>query len=312
MRFTVEHPIGKPGCAPELYGPEGLRAFARAAEEAGFDAIAFTEHPAPSGKWLTSGGHATLDPLDALAYCAAVTDRLRLMTYLMVLPYHSPLMAAKRIATVDRLSGGRLTICAGGGYLRSEFNALGVDFERRGELFDQALEVLRDLWADESYTGEGLRYTAHGTVSTPGPVQVPHPPVWIGGNGRNARRRAARAAQGWSPLLNSAGMAATTRTTALSTPADLAAAVAELRHFAAEAGRDPSSLEVQVQTPHSDVRSGADAYLPRRDHLEELADAGAGWFVVRVPGSSLDEALGALEHYGREVIAKWRSERSGR
>ncbi|UTP37640.1 hypothetical protein [Streptomyces rapamycinicus] len=107
-------------------------------------------------------------------------------------------------------------------------------------------------------------------------------------------------------------MAATTRTTALSTPADLAAAVAELRHFAAEAGRDPSSLEVQVQTPHSDVRSGADAYLPRRDHLEELADAGAGWFVVRVPGSSLDEALGALEHYGREVIAKWRSERSGR
>ncbi|GGN39250.1 TIGR03619 family F420-dependent LLM class oxidoreductase [Streptomyces fuscichromogenes] len=311
MRFTVDHPIGRPGCAPELYGPEGLRTFARAAEDAGFDAIAFTEHPAPSAKWLARGGHATLDPLDALAFCAAVTERLRLMTYLMVLPYHSPLAAAKRIATVDRLSGGRLTICAGGGYLRSEFNALHVDFERRGELFDEALDVLRDLWAGESYTGEGLRHTARGTVSTPGPVQLPHPPVWIGGNGRNARRRAARAAQGWSPLLNSADLAATTRTATLSTPADLAVAVDELRHFATQAGRDPAAIEVQVKSRHSDLGTGEAAYRSHREHLGELADAGATWFVVRVPGGSVDEAVGALKLYGREVIEAYRSERSG-
>jgi hypothetical protein len=112
VRFTVEHPVGQPGCAPELYQQEGLAAFVQAAEEAGFDAVAFTEHPAPSLKWLQAGGHESLDPLAALAFAAAVTTRIRLMTYLLVLPYRNPLITAKMIATVDLLSKGRLIVGA--------------------------------------------------------------------------------------------------------------------------------------------------------------------------------------------------------
>ena len=304
MRFTVEHPVGQADCAAGLYGPRGLAGFAAAAEKAGFGAVAFTEHPAPSLKWLRAGGHASLDPLAALAFCAAATTRIRLLTYLMVLPYRNPLLAAKTIATVDLLSGGRLTLGVGGGYLRSEFAALGVDFEARGALLDESLDVLRSLWAGESLSFDGRDFSARDQVSVPGPVQLPHPPVWIGGNGRNARRRAARVAQGWSPLLIDESLAATTRTAALSTPDDLAVAVSELRELTEAEGRDPAALDVPVQSRHSDVLVTGGSLDEHRAHLKELAAAGATWFVVRVPASGLAEATEALDRYGRDVIGE--------
>lgn len=197
MHFTVEHPLGRHGCAPELYQGAGLTRFLRAAEDAGFDAVAFTEHPAPSSRWLAAGGHASLDPLAALAFSAAVTTHMRLLTYLLVAPYRNPLLLAKTIATVDQVSAGRLTIGVGSGYLRSEFAALGVEFDERGPLLDEALDVLGRLWTEESYSGTGRHFSVREQVSVPGPVQLPHPPVWVGGNGRNARRRScARARDG--------------------------------------------------------------------------------------------------------------------
>jgi len=188
MQFTVEHPVGRANCDPALYGPTGLPALAQAAERAGFAAIGFTEHPAPSLKWLRGGGHATLDPIAALSFVAACTSTLIVMPYLLVLPYRSPLLAAKSIVSLDVLSGGRLVVAAGGGYLRSEFSALGVDFDERGALFDEALDVLRGVCADEEFHYVGRHFSARGVTLTPGPVQRPHPPIWIGGNGRNARR----------------------------------------------------------------------------------------------------------------------------
>ena len=303
MRFTVEHPVGQSGCNPELYQQEGLAAFVRAAEEAGFDAVAFTEHPAPSLKWLQAGGHESLDPLTALAFAAAVTSRIRLMTYLLVMPYRNPLLTAKMVATVDLLSKGRLTVGAGGGYLRSEFFALGVDFDDRGALFDEALDVLRELWTGESLTFEGRHFTARGQVSAPGPVQRPHPPIWIGGNGRNARRRVARVGQGWMPLLVGEEVAATTRMPALSTPAELAVAVDELRGMLAEAGRDPASVRIQVQSRHSDhLVHRETSWEEHRQHLGELAEAGVTDFVIRTPGGSVEQAVDALREYARDGV----------
>jgi probable F420-dependent oxidoreductase len=307
LRFTVEHPVGQAGCAPELYQQEGLAAFVRAAEEAGFDAVAFTEHPAPSLKWLQAGGHESLDPLTALAFAAAVTSRITLMTYLLVLPYRNPLMTAKMIATVDLLSQGRLVVGAGGGYLRSEFFALGVDFDERGALFDEAIDVLRALWTGESLTFEGRHFTARGQVSTPAPVQRPHPPIWIGGNGKNARRRVARAADGWMPLLVGEELASTTRMPALATVAQLAGAVDELRGMLTEAGRDPASVRVQVQGRQGDLlvhREGS--WAQHHDFLGELEAAGATDVVIRTPGTDLAAAVDALQEYGREGIATHR------
>src|SRR3546814_12270174 len=111
----------------------------KAAEQHGYDAVAFTEHPAPSLKWLEAGGHQSLDLTSALSFCAAVTERVRLMTYLMVLPYHTPFVAAKALATVDRLSAGRVTVVAGSGNLRSEFLALNVDRAVRHRILDKGL-----------------------------------------------------------------------------------------------------------------------------------------------------------------------------
>jgi probable F420-dependent oxidoreductase len=302
VKFTVEHPVGQHGCAPELYSGDGIVEFAGAAEQAGYHAVAFTEHPAPSLKWLRGGGHLSLEPLSALAFCAAVTRRIVLQTQLLVLPYHQPLLVAKAAATVDRLSGGRLVIGAGGGYLRSEFAALGADFESRGAAFDRSLDVLRSVWSAESFSGSGPGWTAREVVSAPGPVQTPHPPLWIGGSGRNARRRVARSGQGWMPLVLGEQLAATTRTAALTSVDDLAAAVRELRDLVAEAGRDPAGIAVQVADEHGAVHDPARSTEQHRDHLGRLAEAGATWYVVHPPGGSVGECRDALAAYAADMV----------
>ena len=135
MKFTVDYPIVTVGYDPALVTAAGMTRVAQAAEECGYDAISFSEHPAPSHKWLNAGGHESLDQTSALAFCAAVTSRLRLMTYLLVLPYHNPFLAAKALSTVDVLSGGRLTVVAG-----HRVPALGVPrAQRRHERPQRAL-----------------------------------------------------------------------------------------------------------------------------------------------------------------------------
>jgi probable F420-dependent oxidoreductase len=303
LKFTVEHPLGQPGCDPALYRKEGLSAFARAAEDAGFDAVAFTEHPAPSLEWLQAVGHESVDPLAALAFVAGVTSRVRLLTYLLVLPYRNPLLTAKMIATVDQLSDGRLTVGACGGYLRSEFFALGVDFEERGALLDEAIDVIRELWSGESLTIDGRHFTARSQVSTPGPVQQPHPPIWIGGNGKNARRRVARAADGWAPIILNEEMATTTRMPAIPTLADLAEAIDELRAMLTDAGRDPASVRIQVQAREGDVLvHRKSSWAEHQDWLGQLAEVGVTDVLIRTTGSSVAAAVEQLHEYAREGI----------
>ena len=288
MRVTVEYPID--GAAPELVQHGGMELVARRADVLGFDALAFTEHPAPTGAWLrTRAGHETLDVTSALAFCAAVTEQIRLMTYLLVLPYHNPFMAAKALATVDRLSGGRLTVVAGAGYLREEFEALGVDLRSRNARFDEALDLMRRLWSGNPVDHAGSHFQGRDIVQLPAPVQEGGIPVLIGGNSPLARRRAARS-QGWSPLLVEEDVAASIRNSAL-TIDRLADAVAEVR--AAADGR----FMVQVQTPHAYVlRRGIPAEEHRR-HLAVLEDAGIDSMVLKLPGDSVRAALDGLESY---------------
>ena len=147
MKFTVTYPLSVHPSNPEFLDTANVLRFARAADAAGFDALGFTDHPAPSQKWLDGGGHDALDPFAALGFCAAVTDRIRLMPHVLVLPYRNPFATAKAIATVDLLSGGRFVLGTAAGYLRSEYAALGVEFEERNTLFDEAIEVLRAVWS---------------------------------------------------------------------------------------------------------------------------------------------------------------------
>lgn len=296
MQFTIEYPVSVRGYDPSLLTPDGMRRVSQAADRLGFGALAFTEHPAPSQKWLEGGGHESLDVTASLAFCAAVTDRIRLMTYLLVLPYRNPFLNAKAVSTVDILSGGRVTVVAGTGYLKSEYRALGVDFEERNALFDEAVEVMRGVWTDVPYDHEGLHFTAQGVAALPRPVQPGGPPIWIGGNSAMARRRAA-AAQGWSPLMISEEVARTTRMPAMSTVEQFATGVRELRELVG----DGAAVDVQVHSPQSAWLQGEGSQQEHLDHLGALEQAGATWFVVQPPGSSVDAAVEGLERYAQLV-----------
>jgi probable F420-dependent oxidoreductase len=304
VKFTVQYPLAVPGYSAEFLRPDAMIRFAQAAEQAGFSALAVTDHPVPSDKWIRAGGHDSLDMPTALGFCAAVTTTIRLMPYALVLPYRNPFLTAKAIATLDVLSAGRVTLAVAVGYLRSEFLALGIDFEQRNELFDEAVQVMRGVWSERAYAFEGRDFTALGQTALPVPVQAGGVPIWIGGNSRRARERAAATGQGWAPLLIDAERAATVRTAPMPTVADFAEAVVEMRSLCVAAGRDPDEVEVQIEGPDSaDLVHGRhlDAHRAR---LRELADAGAGWFVTDTPAGSVDEAVDALHRYGDQVISR--------
>ena len=215
MHFSVTHPLITHPYHPDLVTGSCVMAMAKAAEDAGFDGYGFTDHPAPSQKWLSGGGHDALDPFVGLAFVAAATTTLRLVPNIVVLPYRNPFVVAKAGASLDVMSGGRFTLATGAGYLRSEFSALGVDVDERNDLFDEAIDVLKAVWTGDDVTFEGRHFHARGVTAHPRPVSQPHPPIWIGGNSAGARRRAAERGDGWCPFPAPAGLATSAKTTAL-------------------------------------------------------------------------------------------------
>jgi probable F420-dependent oxidoreductase len=301
VKFTVDYPIVNVGYDPALVTAAGMTRVAQAVEECGYDAISFSEHPAPSQKWIDAGGHESLDQTSALTFCAAVTGRVRLMTYLLVLPYHNPFLAAKALSTVDLLSGGRLTVVAGTGYLRSEFLALNVDMSQRNELFDESLAVLRGVWSGDPFTHQGKHFSARGLASLPKPAQHGGPPVLIGGNSALARDRAARN-QGWSPLMVRPEVAKTSRTPGIATVAELAAKIKEVRDAAAAADGTAAPLTIQVHTPQAGFMQRPGSAEEHRDHLGQLADAGVDSFVLRPPGDTVGHAVDALHQYAETFL----------
>ena len=140
MKFAFTYPMHSHPYNPEFVTGAGVAAVAAAAEAAGFGGFGFTDHPAPTQKWLDAGGHDALDPFVAMGFAAAHTATLRLIPNVVVLPYRNPFVVAKAGATLDLLSGGRFTLAVGVGYLKREFAALGVNFDERGALVEEALQ----------------------------------------------------------------------------------------------------------------------------------------------------------------------------
>jgi probable F420-dependent oxidoreductase len=300
MKHWVTYPLVTHPSNPELVSKDALARFVRTAEAVGFDGVGFTDHPAPSDKWLKAGGHDALDPFAALAFVAALTERLRLIPNIVVLPYRNPFVVAKSVATIDALSGGRFVLAVATGYLRGEYRALGVDFDERNDLFDEAVEVLRGVWSTDAYAHEGRHFTATGQTANPKPAQVP---IWIGGNSMLSRRRVARYGDGWNPFPAPAMLAQTAKTPVLETTEDLARMLDELWRLVDEAGRDPATIDVSFRAAAggspADEKFDADAHLAE---LDELAGLGMTWTGVGVPGDSLAHALETLERYAELVI----------
>lgn len=311
MRFTITHPLLSHPSDPGFVDGPTLAAMARAAEAAGFDGYGFTDHPAPTQRWLDAGGHDALDPFVALGFVACATTTIRLIPNIVVLPYRNPFVVAKAAATVDVLSGGRFTLATGAGYLKAEFAALGVDHAERNELFDEALRVLKAIWTTDDVTFEGLHFSARGVSGHPRPTSAPHPPLWIGGNSAAARQRVADLGDGWCPFPAPAALARTARTArtiALDTPEALAAAIDDLRRRVDAAGRDPGSIDISFSNPAGGTPWAddfdAEAHL---DGVDDLAALGVTWVQVGLPGSSPAAALDAIARYGETVISPHRA-----
>jgi probable F420-dependent oxidoreductase len=283
--------------------PDELVVVALAAEAAGFDAYAFTEHPAPTAQWLAGGGHHTLDPFVALGFVAAATTRLRLLTYLSVAPYRNPSLLAKAAATVDVLSGGRLTLGLGAGYLEGEFRALGVDHGERAALLDEALEVLPRHWSGEPFSYDGRGFDAVDVVGRPRPVQRPIP-IWIGGNSPATRRRIAEQADGWMPLVGPPALGAFLGTPVLSSVEALGRSIAALHGAVAAAGRDPAAVDVLHPYADADLAAPGTEVERHREALAELEAIGVTWVALSVPAASVAEATEAIERVGTTYVGR--------
>ncbi len=232
-------------------GPEEILRLAVAAEDAGMDSVWVADHivmpaafdsPYPMQElqpFDPAANETFFEPLVTLAFVASRTTRVRLGTSIILPTLRHPAYTAKLVATLDNLSGGRVVLGVGAGWLREEFDALGVPFERRGALLDEHIAVLRELWSSEVATFEGEHYRLPPVRSAPKPAQASGPPIWIGGASTAALRRVAAIADGWQPMAVG--------------PPELANLVPRLRELAREAGRDPADIDV---CPRCDLAFG--------------------------------------------------------
>ncbi|MDG2304443.1 MAG: LLM class F420-dependent oxidoreductase [Candidatus Binatia bacterium] len=306
MKFALAFPFFTAPPLPEFTSGEAIRQIAVAAEAAGFDAVFSTEHPAPPDDWRQTGGHDALDPFVSLAFAAAATTRIRLLTNLTVVPYRNPLLLAKTVATLDRLSDGRLTLGVGTGYLEKEYEALGVEFAERNDLFDEAMEVLRLAWTGEPVTFQGSRFSAVEITCQPVPTQPLGPPFWVGGNSRLARRRAVRWGEGWMPMPNPRKLGDRRRSAHLETLDDLRGLLRYLRTEEERAGRK-LPLEV-LFAPLTGGVPGTRRWSPAEygDSLLELRMVGVTWVNVAITGRSLGSLTEAIARFGEEIISAHR------
>lgn len=247
--------------------PGNAVALAEAAEEAGFELMWTVEHTVVPGGYGSkypydtsgrmAGGNDEIplpDPLIWMAYVAAATKRIKLATGIMILPQHNPVVVAKQVATLDHLSGGRILLGIGVGWLKEEFDALGVPFDDRGRRTDDYIKALRELWTADKPTFDGEFVKFRDAYCRPRPAQG-SVPIIVGGHSMPAAKRAGRLGDGFFP--------------ARGAPADL---FATAREAAKAAGRDPAALEFTVSLPAS------------LDEIPALAKMGVTRVLVPVSG----------------------------
>jgi probable F420-dependent oxidoreductase len=308
--------LGTRGMAAD---PDNLRALARHADRLGLaylgfsDHVIFTRNVASRYPYSASGVHPAggsgfcLEQLSCLAYAAAVTERVRLLTSVMVVPHRPAILAAKTLATVDVLSKGRLTVGIGVGWLAEEMSALGSPpYARRGAASDEFLASFRALWTEGEPALDGEFVTLRDIVFEPKPVQKPYPPIWVGGEGAAARRRAGRLCEGWYPTIRNPREP-------LDTPTAFAAALAEVHRHAEAAGRDPATVDVALFAPGYKLGAAQTHADGRRvtftGSAEQIAGdarayrtAGVRHILIGFESNDLQDALDRMEGLARDVI----------
>jgi probable F420-dependent oxidoreductase len=249
-----------PGRGP-LATPDNLAAIARRGEELGYHFVLFGDHlvvpkhiasPYPyteTGEFPGSASGVAMEQLTVLAFLAGQTQTIRLVTSVIIVPHRNPLVAAKALATLDVLSKGRLVVGVGVGWMREEFEALGLPpFDERGAVTDEYIRAFKELWTSDDPSFEG-KYCRFSNISfLPKPVQKPHPPIWVGGESSRALRRTAELGNGWYPISVNPQFP-------LGEPDQLTARLQRLAALVKEAGRDPSEIDIIYRTPDYELLS---------------------------------------------------------
>jgi probable F420-dependent oxidoreductase len=296
ISFSLELPTHRVEAVPEFVTAAAISEIARVAEATGFSAVHVTDHPAPDAKWLDHGGHHALDPFVALSFAAAATTDVKLLTNVYIAAYRNPFLSAKSIQSLDVLSGGRLILGTAAGYLKPEFKALGIDFDNRGALLDEALDVLAKVLTGEDVAYEGTSFAARGVRLFPVPAAPP--PVWVGGNSKPAVRRAVTRAQGWAPF-NTFGYAAASRTAEISTLDELESAIAWATKYAAEVGRtEPFDICFSAGNLLDDKSTDE-----RHATIDRLEAMGVTWLTIAASGATRTEVVDYAHAFADEFIA---------
>lgn len=293
---------------------DGVLALAREGERLGLHSAMIADHivfpvesrsPYPytlDGKHPSAGD--ALETFSILGVVAGATERLRLVTSVLVLPYRNPVLTAKMAASLDVLSGGRLTLGVGAGWLAEEFEALdSPDFSARGAVTDEWITIFKQLWSQSPASFDGRFYQYRDIRCEPFPVQTPRPPIWVGGHSRAALRRTARHGDGWHPV----GAVAASPLP----PQGLRAHLESLKRLTEAEGRDFSALTISYKAALYDtgIPSPDGSRRPFSGHPDDIAGdirtfAGLGVheLIFDFRGQSIAESIERLQRFAAEVI----------
>jgi probable F420-dependent oxidoreductase len=312
FNLPISGPLAEPGIVTRI---------AQEGEALGYDYLTLTDHIvlpnmrvpgypySESGEFFGEGPERRHDQLTAAAFIAAKTRHIRLVLAVIVVPYRPAVLAAKMLATVDVLSGGRLTIGIGAGWLEAEFDAVATTpFAKRGPVTDEYIRAFRTLWTEEMPRLDGNWVKFDEVLFEPKPVQKPHPPIWVGGESGPALRRAARLGDAWYPI-------GTNNRHLLDTLPRYRAGVERLRRFTAEAGRDPATValtyrvkrygEAVPDTASDDERrlfSGGTADIVA--DLRALRDLGVSAVDIDFECPDPDASIAEMRRFQETVLAR--------
>ncbi len=309
MDFGLHVPASSP-----TVKAEDLVRFAQQAEALGFYCLTLADHivvpkdisvPYPytvDGKYPGTGYH--LETLMTMGFLAGSTKRIRFVTSVMILPYRNPIVTAKMLASLDVLSGGRVIVGAGVGWMKEEFETIRTEpFEERGKVTDEYIAAFRELWTSDNPSFSGKYCSFSNILFLPKPLQKPTIPIWIGGHSKQAIRRAARLGDGWHPI---GGVP-----TIPLEPEDIARDMSMLREYAEKAGRDPKNIRVALKGSLFDREKQITPGKRRRfiGSAEEVASdirdyraVGVDTMIFDVRQPTTSETLERMEWMAKEVF----------
>jgi len=301
-----------------LATPDAIATLVRRAEELGFAHLAVSDHVvvprtigsrypySASGEWPGAASGACLEQFTLLAYLAALSTKMRLITAVAVVPYRGAVHTAKIATTIDVLSQGRMILGVGAGWLKEEFEALNTPpFEERGRVTDEYLQAYKILCTEDDPRFEG-RHVQFADISfLPKPIQKPHPPIWVGGESPPALRRTVRYGDAWFPIGNNPRHP-------LDTVKRFGEGVSRLHQRAEQNGRDPKSIglgfysgwfdqnrRLELDDGERHILTGSPAEIAA--DIDGLAEHGVRNLVLNLQRDTLEQSLDAMQRFADEV-----------